>query len=608
MNKLEEQLRASRHTEVPGLTPPPGGWEAISGQLANGAAGASSTASSGSGTGATAGNSVAAGSTTAGGSSAAATGIKALVLKWVAGLGATMLVGGGITYAVITGGDATTTAPELRPAANQTTAETAPKTTASPADPATAGPEIIDAVSENAAGPKSKVSASPATKATTTAPATDQQTSNNPLPTKVQSTKPSSQHTVAPSKPATGSRSVLPATNTNTPPTKNDNAQKSLPTEDPTTENIPANTPSPTQAVTPDQFSPVRSTVAAPAPEQPTDKEPITTSQNSAPAAPTADAAGQSQSTLSPNDFASQTDDVPGSDLRQSAVVRPAPKVADADAFTAQADNSGMALLPRSVSPLTLTPALLSSSFTAPVATPPKYDLPKFGRNGKTRAPAFWEYHGSLSANYYQNYKRSAYYERQPGTGPFTFVLPTGETIQATSAFNLSDATPSIEQGFYLKGGINRQASSGFLFRLSAGLSFFDERKDADNFNLISDDLIREDQKSVVWSLPVEVGVQYTFLKRHRLRPYLGMSMIGTLYHNSVQESTFFDGQTMLSGTSERTVSSFYFGGLRDIGLEAGIQYRMNNLWSVGILARASSDLHVYIPAAFGVEVRYSLK
>jgi hypothetical protein len=163
-----------------------------------------------------------------------------------------------------------------------------------------------------------------------------------------------------------------------------------------------------------------------------------------------------------------------------------------------------------------------------------------------------------------------------------------------------------LEQ-IYLKAGINRQTSSGFLFRSSIGV--FRSK----SFQIGPEGMLMPDQVEVKTAknetiVPVEIGLQYTLLRRRRVKPYAGIHLVGYLNYLGVDESYFTEGATAEEGLVSRFFSQESIALAPDLAVTLGLQYQLTPRVSVGAFLWGNMGGDFYAQAPFGMEVRYSLK
>ncbi|MEM9929345.1 MAG: hypothetical protein AAF840_05980 [Bacteroidota bacterium] len=125
------------------------------------------------------------------------------------------------------------------------------------------------------------------------------------------------------------------------------------------------------------------------------------------------------------------------------------------------------AVLPLAVSPTKIMTTPQGFNSLPAISVPP---LPEYRRNGKLKVRSEYQLHASLSGFYVEDYHNSSVYERDPvaiGSSRF-FTLLTGETVPAS--FRFSEVNNNLRRSIRLNVGLNRQTSSGFLWRVELGV------------------------------------------------------------------------------------------------------------------------------------------
>lgn len=234
--------------------------------------------------------------------------------------------------------------------------------------------------------------------------------------------------------------------------------------------------------------------------------------------------------------------------------------------------------------------------------------LPEYSRNGKLKVRPELQLHASLSGHYVKGYEQSLFFDRDVGTGGVgrLFILPSGEAVPAN--FRSTDIVSNFRKSIRLDIGINRQTSSGFLWRVSTGLYYSINSRPSDNFEGVANTEIRQDYYARRFIIPLETGLQFTFRKRKRFRPYLGINIVSYLHNDSVERTSFFDGQTQEEGLVGQFASVGITPEDLDISFSTGFQYKLTQQWSAGLSLYAHAQGNYFIESPFGIEVRYSLK
>lgn len=235
-------------------------------------------------------------------------------------------------------------------------------------------------------------------------------------------------------------------------------------------------------------------------------------------------------------------------------------------------------------------------------------DFPTFKRNGKPRVRPEFQLHGSLSGHYVADARGSRFYTRNTSTGGAgrLFVLPSGEPVPVN--FLRSDTESNIRRSVRLDVGISRQFGSGFLVRAATGVYHSTNGRRQSDFNLIELPEVREDFYERRFIVPLELGFQYTFRKRYRFRPYVGVNVVRYLHYDAVQLISFRDPQTQGVGVASLLRSQGVARNDMDYSLTTGFQYKVSDRLSVGLALYLHSQLSFFIENPFGIEVRHSLK
>lgn len=259
--------------------------------------------------------------------------------------------------------------------------------------------------------------------------------------------------------------------------------------------------------------------------------------------------------------------------------------------------------LPFSMSSLSV-PAAEFGALPAIIVGP----APERNRNGKLRARPEFQVSAGLSGHHLRGFNNSRFYSRDVTTGGADrlFVLPSGEALPVR--FNRSDLNNNLRRSIRFDVGINRQFSSGFLARAKLGVYYATNDRASDDFEQVTGSLVREDYYERRFIAPLELGFQYTFRKRFRFRPYLGVNYVLYVANNSVQRTTFFDAQTQSQGLIGQFESRGVSFADRDFSLTAGFQYKLTDKISAGLSLYVHSQSAYFIESPFGLEVRYSLK
>lgn len=260
-------------------------------------------------------------------------------------------------------------------------------------------------------------------------------------------------------------------------------------------------------------------------------------------------------------------------------------------------------------------PLALSSPFTGlelPAAGWPKNLLPEVPqkrgvfKRRRLKARPEWQFHGSISGFVGEDFDGTLAYDvAAPGSSEVFFIRPSGGLIHVEPDAERGHSN-RLEQ-IYLKAGLNRQTSSGFLFRSSIGL--FQSK----SFQIGAQGELMADQVEVKTAkhetiIPIELGLQYTFLRRRRIKPYAGVHLIGYLNYLGVDESYFTEGATAEEGLVSRYSSQEFIALTPDLAVTLGLQYQISSRISAGAFLWGNIGGNFFVQAPLGMEIRYSLK
>ena len=195
----------------------------------------------------------------------------------------------------------------------------------------------------------------------------------------------------------------------------------------------------------------------------------------------------------------------------------------------------------------------------------------------------------------------------QPGVNPVTFVRADGERLKLYSLDWIRLRSRTIIPRIHL--GLIRQFRSGV--NLIAGMSYSGGTYNNDrlvdrlevNQNLFYFNTTR---KLRDWDL--RFGMQYTLMKRKRIQPYFGASLGKNFWSVSESETRAFrpseDFEQLVNRTESQTAwkSGFWY-----FYLETGIQYRINEQFSVGLQSYLTQLQLTPTRVSFAVEGRYRL-
>jgi hypothetical protein len=268
------------------------------------------------------------------------------------------------------------------------------------------------------------------------------------------------------------------------------------------------------------------------------------------------------------------------------------------------ADSSGEVYLPLEL-PSTLSGLTLVDQWPTGVIPVVHRKLSLF-KSRRSKARPEWQFHGSISGFIGEDYDGTLAYDVAPpgGSGIF-FVRPSGGLIHVESDAVRGNSN-RLEQ-IYIKAGINRQTSSGFLFRTSVGVvrsKSFQGR----SLGMLTPDEVEVKKAKDETIVPVEIGLQYTFLRRRRIKPYAGVHLVGYLNYLGAGESYFTEGATAEEGLVSRFSSQEFIALIPDLAVTLGLQYQISRKISAGVFLWGNIGGTFFVQAPFGVEVRYSLK
>lgn len=192
------------------------------------------------------------------------------------------------------------------------------------------------------------------------------------------------------------------------------------------------------------------------------------------------------------------------------------------------------------------------------------------------------------------------------GLGGFQVTLPDGEVVNANFTGTFTGSNTRTDN-FLFRIGATRQTAWGGAFRATLGY-FNGSEQQVQDFSQLGPDELAFDIMANSSAATLELGFQYTFLRRHKFRPYLGVNSMFYFGSSLVEEQSVFDNQTgqraFISSIENYAGSSFWQG----ISISAGFQYQLFPRVSAGgyLWAHGSKDL--WIEAPVGIEVRYLLK
>lgn len=221
-----------------------------------------------------------------------------------------------------------------------------------------------------------------------------------------------------------------------------------------------------------------------------------------------------------------------------------------------------------------------------------------------------WQLHGGVNAligkrNF--QFGNSTIFERTaPGQGTDIFVLPSGENIEAEFAqFFVRPET--FSNNSLLRLGVTRQTRWGGVIRATLNHYRYNLTTEVD-LSVLQPTQIAFSQNERERASFLDLEFQYTFLRRHRFRPFVGIGTMIAVNSNFEVENSFFDAQTGQSGfVSTETFDNPLFTPI-DITASLGFQYQVSPRLSVGAQLWGNTGIDVFIEAPIGIEMRYTLK
>ncbi len=230
-----------------------------------------------------------------------------------------------------------------------------------------------------------------------------------------------------------------------------------------------------------------------------------------------------------------------------------------------------------------------------------------FASNGKPRVRPEWQIHASYNSLFslYDDFNTEIY-ERGGGDYSQLFVLTNGEIVSAN--YRGGGRNSGNVNSSFLRVGVDRQTSSGFLFTLEGGAYEFHSKNSSLDLDGVGMNEIWVQTDIKEFLMTAALGLQYTFRKRRRFRPYLGVELLGFLYYEGSSRKFFYDEQTNSPGFVEELRIRDAFPSYLDFALVGGFQYKVNQRLSAGLSIFANGGYNTVIQAPIGLEVRYSLK
>ncbi|NJC26738.1 hypothetical protein [Neolewinella antarctica] len=225
-----------------------------------------------------------------------------------------------------------------------------------------------------------------------------------------------------------------------------------------------------------------------------------------------------------------------------------------------------------------------------------------------------WLVNGSLGIGLdnYGDYRNRTYTRSTTGEGGRNFILPSGEIIFTEryfgSYYNYDNQDITRSTGIYPRIGLARQSRWGGYFHATAGYYRSRVKLRGDPYDDLADNGIQTVVTSEEDVGTLEIGFQYTFLRRHRFRPYLGFSFFNTVYYHGEERQHVYDVQTRQRGIVSGFRSKEFFPLYPEFALTAGFQFEVTKRLSLGAQIFANEGFNIFIDAPVGVEARYTLK
>lgn len=576
MDNLEEKLRNSRRKERPDLKPPVGGWEAVQASLA------ATAAATAAGTTAAAANAAAAGKTGAVVTGAAVAGkasLMAVIIKAV--IGVTVLggvaAGGWLVMAESDTTDAASdpvgisaTTPTGTASGETVSASGMPVTELSPA-------EIVETGAAQTALPANEKAASGTGKISGA--------TNDPLPENNRKIKGWSSGNGNSGSAQNANRTAV-GTTASANAGSSSSAENDTPLND--TDGSPAGITPPVPPVTP--------ALPGSSPARPED------SRN--PVAPPVPAADTSAARLPA--YAGNTESAAGSGEQRVEIVqgKTATPGLDRNDVPVELSTGPTILLTEPITELAFeysrTPLALETEVIVPESTI---------NGGKNRGWAAWQVHGgvatSFSNNHYSFGDPNIYEEALPGgTVSSQVTLASGEVVLLDVRGAEFNRSGNFDSQLY-RLGVTRQLKWGGALRATLG-HYRGEYTDGLSAGQLSPDQFVFNSLEKTRATFLDIELQYTFLRRHRFRPYVGLGTVLLMNYKDIYQNQFVSGSGE-TGIRDDYSSSSPFSTSIDPTITAGFQYQVTAKWSVGAQVWGNTGFNVLVEAPFGIEARYIL-
>ena len=239
--------------------------------------------------------------------------------------------------------------------------------------------------------------------------------------------------------------------------------------------------------------------------------------------------------------------------------------------------------------------------------------VPLWGKDNRRKPlpPAKWQ--GVLSTSYGSyvsgNYGYQQLFDRGGQQDRFgeNFVLPDGEIVEATYADGSYRSIDAKIRSYLLRAGLIRQSRWGGLYQLKFGYYRSRTNMGEPPATVTRTDQLLRYRTLRVDAITSELGIQFTFAKRHRFRPYVGFNLLAYLYYRGERTQYVYDERTDQTGLVEGYRSQETLSPSLDFALTAGFQFAVTDELSVGGFLYVNGATNYYLDAPFGIEARYTL-
>ena len=570
MDNLEEKLRNSRQTIQRDLRPPAGGWAAVQAGIAAGVAGAAGTTTSAEATAAgnTGATAATAGTTATG--TAAVVGKTSLFAAWVKALLGVVVLGGfaagGYTLMTEEGSSGTESLSAIAPAAAPAEVpQTVPATAPAPATPN--APTEITALNSGTAEESSAKALAVAGQRSTATPAS---TVSPPSPPAA----PRGPENTAPTEMTTPARRAVPVS---------DRKEISAPEAAlPGIESSALSGDSVLSAGDPAALPFAGGNVAVP----------TTTSEVGS---------GDDGAAGNSNPLAGeQAPSAPAMAALLPAVTEDLSSVANTVAFV------------RAITVEPVAEVTFENVSVPRKAAPVEVKRIEHSFRGLPHAWSAWQVHGGVGAHLTgprNNFGYGQLYERSAAPFPErVLTLASGEEVGISSTSSPQDTrTQQINDNCHYRLGISRQTHWGGVIRLTANY-YRGRYADVTAPGSLATDQFGLGYESRVTANFLDAEFQYTFMRRQRFRPFVGVGSV-LLYSSRTQDSDiYYVGETGETIQIPFRTSRSLLNTSLDLTVSAGFQYQLTNRWSLGAQLWGNSGFQIPTNAPFGVEARYLLK